>query len=376
MIFKNVFIFFGLILAFISSFFASDFIFAQNKIEVTFFYGQGCPHCAKEEVLLQRLEKEYPIEVKRVEIFYHPENTGLYREMGKKYNVPEKALSLGTVPVLIFGDKYFLGYGEDETTGKEIENYLKSLTGGGESVRDENLKISFFGKVIAIPPQSPLILLAVLFGLADGINPCMFTVLLMLLAYLLAISSLGRMIKAGIVFGLSVFVIYFLLMLGIYEGISFFPAGVIGALKTGFGVVFVVVGLFMVWDLFSGKKEISFAIPKSVKPALSGLIKKSTMGAVVLLALFSSLVELPCTFALPLGYTTILSERGVSPYFYLILYNLFFVLPLFIIVGLAGFGSSRIEKIEKWKDKSKKIMRFVSGVLLLGMGIAFLFRLF
>jgi len=88
------------------------------------------------------------------------------------------------------------------------------------------------------------------------------------------------------------------------------------------------------------------------------------------------LVELPCTFALPLGFTTILTGRGVSPYPYLALYNLFFVLPLLVIVAIVAFGFSRIDTIEKWRGKTKTTMRLVSGLLLVFLGIAFLLKIF
>ena len=66
-----------------------------------------------------------------------------------------------------------------------------------------------------------------------------------------------------------------------------------------------------------------------------------------------------------------LSDRGVSPYLYLAVYNLFFVVPLFVIVGLVGFGASKVERIEAWREKSRKAMRLVSGGLLVLLGLAF-----
>ena len=40
----------------------------EEKINVYFFYGDGCPHCAKEEEFLEELKNEYG---DKVNIFYY-----------------------------------------------------------------------------------------------------------------------------------------------------------------------------------------------------------------------------------------------------------------------------------------------------------------
>jgi len=54
----------------------------------------------------------------------------------------------------------------------------------------------------------------------------------------------------------------------------------------------------------------------------------------------------------------------------LILYNVFFVLPLLIIVFGTIFVWKKVEKVEEWREKSKKYMRLVAGVLLILLSIA------
>ena len=99
------------------------FVLAQEKLEMVYFWGDGCPHCAKEKVFLEKLEKKYPeLEIKRYEVWYNPENQKLFKEYAEKYNVQQ----LG-VPLTIINDKYFIGYGSDETSGREIENYIKQI---------------------------------------------------------------------------------------------------------------------------------------------------------------------------------------------------------------------------------------------------------
>lgn len=355
---------------------------AETKVQIVFFHSDTCPHCRAEKAYLDRMLEERPyLEVVGYEIS-GAENQRLYQEYGRRFGVPESALSIYAVPLTAIGDKYFLGYQTDETTGKEIENAVNALRSGQIKPDDASRTgFSIFGWNFAVDPQAPLPLLAVIFGLADGINPCMFSVLMMLLAYLLTSGTARRAVISGILFGVSVFLIYFLMMAGIYESLSFFGENLaqsIIPLKMFFGWVFVAVGIWMAKDFFFLKEgqKVSFAIPRMAHPIIKKLVRQSSFIAVILLALFSSLVELPCTFALPLGYVAILATRGAAAYPYIFLYNLFFVLPLFAIVGTVGLGFSRVNRLEEWRERSKKTMRLVSGLLLFLLGMAFLFKIF
>lgn len=367
----------------LSSFLPNTAKSENQLIPVYFFYLQGCPHCASEKILLNELEQKYPqLDIKRYEISV-TENFELYQKMGREHNVPEQLLAVGSVPLTIINEKHYLGYNE-KTTGQEIKDYVSLLIEGqDDSCLKENYPkiINFFGKEIEISSQNSLSSLAIIFGLVDGINPCMFSVLLMLLTYLLAVSSSRRAIMAGLVFGFCVFLIYFSLMVVLYKSLCLFHQSLtsfVSPMKTTLSVALLLIGLWMAKDFFFFKKDqkVSFAIPKFAHSIIEKLVSFSTIPAVILLALFSSLVELPCTFALPFGYTTILTERTDWPYFYLLLYNLFFILPLLVITVAVGFGFSRIERIKKWREKSKTIMRLATGLLLILLGIAFLLNIF
>jgi len=356
----------------------------DNKIEAYFFYSTTCPHCRAEEGFLDKIEGKYPqLEIKRYEIS-DAGNQKLYKQIGEEHNVPEQALSLISVPLTVIGDKYFLGYLDDKTTGAEIENHIKSLVGdsSGSCTPEKPVQsFNFFGKEIKISSTFSLIGMGSVLGLANGINPCTISVLIMLLAYLLTSVSLKQTIRSGIIFSVSVFLFYFLLMVGVYKSFCFFQDNLIGyisPIKIGLGAVFLLMGLWMAKDFFFLKpgQKVSFAIPKFAGPIIKKFISYSTLPAVILLALFSSLVELPCAFALPLSYAAILSEKNISPYPYFLLYNFFFVLPLFIVIAIVGFGFSKAENVEEWREKFKKNARLISGALLLLLGLAFLFKIF
>lgn len=368
-----------LLLIFFCIFLATKIVFAQQKVEVYFFWGQGCPHCAAEKPFLEKLKQKYPqLVVKDFEVYYNSENQKLFKEVAKAYNTEPYG-----VPMTFIGKEFIVGFDSEQTTGKKIENLIQEClqehclspedilkAGGIENCEknEENVCFSLFGKEIKISSQSSLMFLGIVLGLADGINPCMFSVLLFLLTYLLAIGSKKKAIKVGLVFTLGVFVIYFLFMYGMINLIALI--GVIQKVKIAVAVFALIASLILIKDFFAYGRWISLEIPKSTKPFIEKLIKKGTIPSAILLALLSSLVELPCTAGIPLVYTTLLAQRAGSHIPYLLWYNLFFVVPLFVIIGSVAFAFAQVDKIEKWRLNFRKYMRLFAGLILLFLAIA------
>jgi len=49
------------------------------------------------------------------------------------------------------------------------------------------------------------------------------------------------------------------------------------------------------------------------------------------------------------------------------LYNIIFILPLFIIIGLVYTGQTS-KKLEKWRKESRGMMRLLIGLFLVALG--------
>ena len=369
-IFAVLFIFLSLF-----SFFASP-LFAQEESEAFFFWGRSCPHCVDEEVFLEELKDKYPsLRIKSFEVYNDKENRSIFEKVAQGYGV-----SSVSVPAFFIGDDHLIGFLSPDTTGKKIETLIKKyqaiacpspgrfLEEGEEAVdcTPEETKeswFSFLGVEGKISHSVSLPVLGVVLGLADGINPCMFSVLLFLITYLLAIGSRKRMFKVGFTFIAGVFVVYVFLMLGLLNLISLL--GWLSKIRLLVALVALFFGLVMVKDFFFYGRWFSLEIPKKTKPQLENLIKRGTIVSALVLALFSSLVELPCTSGLPLVYVTILAERGLVAWPYILWYNLFFILPLVFIVVSVGLAYQKIDQLEKWRKRFRKVMRLVSGLLLL-----------
>ena len=113
-----------------------DFVLAQSiKAEITFFYSETCSYCLKESKFLNQLEKKYnDLVIHRYNIA-DKESVELLKDLYEQYQVPEE--QWGMIPVTFLKEKYLIGYGGDEITGKEIENCIEEcLLETGESGTD------------------------------------------------------------------------------------------------------------------------------------------------------------------------------------------------------------------------------------------------
>lgn len=401
---------------------------AENDLPVRmfFFHSNSCPHCRAEEDFIEELKKKYPnLEVHDFEVSSDFKNLNIFRSVAEYYEMD------GSVPATIIKGAPIIGFdGEDKQLGTMIKDEVsycsmhacnpypvmllkldilenkenekkeqppvvsgdadhKKTDEATENNKDDqsekkvldsvsqnsvmnnegkDIQINFFGRSLDISQDSSLILTGMVLGLADGVNPCMFSVLIFLLTYLMSIGSTKKAIKAGAAFAITTFFVYFLFMLGIIHIIDVLEI----AQQARYVIIIfaLVAGLLMIKDFFFYGKWFSLEIPSSCKPKLESLIKKGTIPSVILLALLASLVELPCTSGLPLAYVSILAVKDVAPMFYLFLYNLFFIFPLILIVTGVALAWSRIEDVEKWREKTKKYMRLVAGVILVFLAVA------
>ena len=54
----------------------------EKEITLYFFHGQGCPHCAEEEVFLNAIDENYPsLKIVRYEVWSNEENSALLDEV-------------------------------------------------------------------------------------------------------------------------------------------------------------------------------------------------------------------------------------------------------------------------------------------------------
>lgn len=220
-------------------------------------------------------------------------------------------------------------------------------------------------------------------ALADSINPCVFGVLIFLLAFMTKVfKSRHRMLLGGILYTLVVYATYLFLGFGILRV----------AVSTGFAFAFywiaaivaIIAGLLEMKDFFAyGKGFTLQMLPGGAKrlKAYTSRIENfnfkhpsMSMFAVALLGVFVVLVELPCTGAPYFAILALLAQGSYAVAIpYLLLYNFIFVLPLIVVIAIAYFGKG--EKLESWRQKNKGIMRLGIGLFLIALGVYMIYTL-
>lgn len=328
-----------------------------------FFYGEGCLHCGRVEPFVAGLED---VEMHDFEVYNNRSNLLVLMDYFDAFGVPDDRRG---VPVVFIDGKYLVG---DKPILENLEAEIKNNPDAECPAFKKTNITGIAGETSPLEEFKTLSLVTIIgAALVDSINPCAIAVLLILLGALLAAGDKERAIKAGFAFTFAIYIAYFLFGLGLYSviqisGLSYWFYKIIG-------VIAIIVGLANIKDYFwYGGAGFVMEIPKKWRPSLKNLLRKVTspvgaffMGFVV------TLFELPCTGGPYLFVLGLLAEKTTRlvaiPI--LLMYNLFFVLPLLIITLFVYLGLTNIEKAEKWKDKNIRLLHLIAGVVMLGLGL-------
>jgi len=338
---------------------------SDTQVCAYLFYGEGCPHCASVEHYLNSIESsDSNVEIIRFEIYKNRSNLILLRDYFDAYGINQDARG---VPALFISNISLVG-------DKAIKGNLESIIAKGSqacpTIVAKNTS-SVTNGTSAFDQYSELSMITIIgAALVDSINPCAIAVLLILLGALLSSGDRMKALKAGFAFTLSIYLAYFLFGLGLisvlqFSGISYWLSGIIGLFA-------IVVGLLNIKDYFwYGGGGFVMEIPRSWRPKLKSILGSVTspLGA-FLMGFIVCLFELPCTGGPYLFVLGLLAERStaLSSIPILLIYNLFFVLPLILITLLIYFGFSNVEKANEWKDKNIRILHLVAGLIMLVLG--------
>ena len=180
-----------------------------KPVNVYFFYGDGCPHCAAEEVFLDKLEKDYgaSINIERYEVWHNKDNQDLLQQFATAHN-----MTINSVPATFIGQQAIVGFDNEESRGVAIKNAIDYClaTGcvcpGDEIINNTNqnseecadnkqvstvVKIPFLGQKDLKNYSLPV--LSVIIGTLDGFNPCAMWVLIFLITLLLGMKERWKM---------------------------------------------------------------------------------------------------------------------------------------------------------------------------------------
>lgn len=322
-------------------------------VYMAYFYEPGCHDCDKAKAIWTSIRQKYPnLVIKSFDISL-AENVEFAEALGELYNMPEEERLL--VPVIFIGDIYLL---RDAITYASLENLIQQNSNKEnippwERVKEEEIEIK---ERLITRFQSFGFAAVAVSGLIDGINPCAFATIIFFISYLALINRKGKEILwVGGMFAFAVFLTYFLIGTGalkIVTTLSFLPfARKIFSLATA-GIA-LVLGFISLSDYIQFKKKGTSKDAKlQLSPFLKNMIhstirKNVRLGNYILMAVVTgfivSLLELACTgqIYLPtLMFISTIPNLKINAIFYLLLYNLMFIVPLVLVFSFTYWGTS------------------------------------
>ena len=375
----------------------ADNITNNDNIKLYFFYGDGCPHCAKEEKFLQNLKTQIPqIELHNFEIYHNQDNADFLVMVGQELN-----LDVRGVPLLIVGDKTFIGFYNEKITGTqiraEIENYLihgcadvvaeiinNHQKKNGEAKKEiceqaelpDKIAIPMFGEVDIKNLSLPA--LTILIAAIDGFNPCAMWILLFLISLLLGMENKKRMWTLGLAFVMASGLVYFL-FLSAWLNLFLF-LGFVLWVRIAIGLVALASGGYHIRDYWlnrngckvTGSEKRKMIFEKLRQIANAKKFWLALLG-IILLAFAVNLVELICSAGLPAIYTQVLALSDLAKwqyYGYLILYIFIFMLDDLLVFFIA-MTTLQMKAIS---SRYTRYSGLIGGIILLIIGILLIFK--
>ncbi len=234
-------------------------------------------------------------------------------------------------------------------------------------------------------------------GLADGINPCAFAVIVFFVSFLAAYKYTKKeIIIVGTAYCVSVFLAYLLMGLGAFHALYAMKGFRYVTLVVQWGTVLLCV-LFLALSLYDlivyqrtkKSEKMLLQLPKSYKEYIHKVMrfflkdKHSSMWRLMLAAFavgfVVSGVEAVCTGQVYLPTcVVILKEAGSQSWKaaeYLIVYNLMFVLPLVLVFVLTLCGKESAT-FNSWLKNHLGLSKFLLCCVFLGLLILMLANLF
>ena len=354
-----------------------------GKVVLYFFWGDGCPHCAKEKIFLDVARKKYPqLEVKSYEVWHSGTNAVFFSQMLEAAGVKASG-----VPVTFIHTEVFAGF--NDRTAEEIENKIQYCIqniktcvepserplGPVSQKKHQIVEVPFLGdidlSVISLP------VMTVILGGLDSFNPCAFFVLFFLLSLLIHAKSRKRMFLIGGTFVFFSGFIYFVFMAAWLN--LFMVAGQLLIITVTAGIVALTVAVINIKDFFFFSKGVSLSIPEKAKPKLfermRNLLKATSVSSMlmgtVVLAIAANSYELLCTAGFPMVFTRILTLQDLTTgryYLYLAMYNFIYILPLatIVVIFTVTLGA---KKLTEWQGRKLKLL---SGLMMFCLGLILL----
>jgi len=337
-----------------------------------YFYQTGCKECARAETDIAYLKTKYPQLI--IEEFNIFDEAAMAEWMAARVGVVKNF----NTPALFIGDKAWIGDGE--LTPASIEPTLQELSAKGSPAYWKDYDPDEGNTALKERFEKMGWVAVVLAGLVDGLNPCAFATIIFFVSYLSLSGKKGKqIIITGASFTLGVFIAYLLVGLGFYKvldlisGITSIISKVVYVLTA---ILCLVLAVLSIRDFIKVRKgdltDMALKLPEPLRKRINQTVREGRKSSSYIIGAFVtglliSLLELACTgqIYLPvlISMSSVPAMRGQA-LFYLVLYNLMFIVPLIIVFILAFYGTT--------SKQFTSFLRKHAGAVKLGMALVFI----
>ncbi len=329
---------------------------AETKPELILYYGQGCPHCATVLEYFANHSIEDRFTVVKKEVYQHSDNAQELAALFDQFDLPAEKQG---VPFMLLNGTYAVG--DQPIIDSVSKNTLTT-----------NVEATPLPAPTKVP--TPVTWWAVTgAALVDAINPCAFAVLIILMATVLAGGQRRRAWLSGLAFIAAVYISYLAMGFGLYSAVA--AVGVTWWIQKAAGSLAIGLGLFNLKDAFWYGRGGLMEVPLSWRPRMKALLQSvSSPVSAVLVGFAVSLFLLPCTSG---PYIVIIGMLGqsatrVQAVWWLVYYNLLFILPMLAIILAVYFGLQPAA-MEALRQRRLRWLHAVAGGLLLALGLWLVF---
>ncbi len=317
--------------------------------DIALFYSPTCPHCHKERAFLRDLATEHPeLTIEEYSVF-DPASEAVLLRFASSTGLAREAL--GAVPITFVRGIYLIGFESSETTGARIRDVLglstTATTTATTSVSGETT-LPLMGRIQT--ERYPLLLLSALLGVLDGWNICSLGALALIIGLALSLGTRRDMALLGGTF-LLVTALSYGVLIALWYALFSALCPYVGVLELMVGLVALIGSVYFFREYLRMRRmgptcslrtvSIVDAITRRTTSVVSrGASLMASLSIVGLFALIVTVIEFPCSAAIPVAFAGLLAERGVSSFAYLgysTVFVFFYLLDELIIFSLAVY---------------------------------------
>jgi len=344
-------------------------------IYAAYFFETGCDSCSRVEADLAYLRSKYPQLI--VEKFNVYDSPALGMWLAERVGRDDFKS-----PSLFIGSEAWIG--EGEITPDSIETALQCFAEEGSPKVWDAFNEEQGSSNIIDQFRNMSWLTVVLAGLVDGLNPCAFATLIFFISYLTISGRKGReVIIVGASFTLGVFIAYLVIGLGFYKVLDLLGNILNVVARWVYGLTALMcmtLAVFSFLDVAKARKgkmeDMSLNLPKGLRKRINTVIRKGHSSNRFILGAFAtglvvSLLELACTGQVYLPtiiFVSSMPELRMRAIFFLIIYNLLFILPLIVVFILAYYGTSS-KDLTRFLQKHAAAVKIGLGILFFALGL-------